>query len=245
MSQEALYREFGLLALDHSDEHASSVLDELLLVLREGLEPGTRLPREVKVVYAFKGHDRIVDIAAYHRQAGALSIGGVHAYGEGTLDPHDRMRVAAAFAHELGHAIVFARLTGLELSEIGRRFGHWSNVPTDEKAPSLLSKSLLEPHPLQGLMRLGSRSTDESRSFVQLSLWSMTNLTSEYAGTNLHEWFADAFAASVLHRLGEKGRLGPVWRPLLTRLPERAGGYWVNYNNLSPGFRRWLDRRFK
>jgi hypothetical protein len=248
--QAQLYKEFGILALDHSDHHSGPALRELLLVLREGLLPGMMPLKTIKFVYAFRGHDGVDDIAAYHRQTQALSIGGLAAYGTKDLTPLTRVRVLSAFAHEIGHALLFERLSPRELQEIGDSFGHWSKYKqsnaTDLAAlnsSDFFRASFLRPHPLHDLMRLGSRSTEASRGFIRLSLWSLINLTSEYAATNLHEWFADAFAASVLQRLGERGRLGSNWRPLLTRLPEHKDGYWVNYNNLTPEFRLWIERR--
>jgi hypothetical protein len=256
IEQSALFREFHLISVDHTDTHSPFVLRELLLILRKGLPSSgnitnTRImpPKfmpfpNLRTIYAFKGHDDEFDIAAFHPQLKALSIGGIASYGLTRPDREKRIHILAALAHELGHAFLFAHISSVELKLIGKKYGHW---PFDERASSnlgpLTDPAFLEPHPLLALMGLGERNESESQNFIKLTLWNKTNLTSEYAATNLHEWFADAFAASVLLQLGESGYLGNNWRPLLTHLPNNPGAYWVNYNNLSQSFRSWIKNK--
>lgn len=252
--QEKLYRNFEIIVIDHGDQHSAEILKEFHFLLSMAFPPGTaRRLKSVRAIYAFASHDSQIDIAAYHRQIKALSIGGVATYGDGPLDLPTRIRVLGSLAHELGHAFIFDRMSARELRQVGERFGFWRPVLgvrqalSTVSAVSLLAKPFLTAHPLTPILRLGDRSSDESLAFIQTPLFSRLNLTSEYAATNLHEWFADAFAAHTLQTLGEKGYFsaesGGNWRVLLTRLPDRHDGYWTNYNNLSPSFRVWMKRR--
>ena len=241
--QARIHSEFGIIAIDHTDRHSLSGLEALEEVLRHALPAEARLKlKSVRYVYAFSGHDSSVNIAAYHRQAMAISIGGAQAHGDDDGTERSRTRLKAAIAHELGHAFLFDEVGAKELGVIASRFGHWQTVIGDSKLSSLTDDArLFRTHPLRALARL-ARPKGE-RNFTTLGLWREANLVSEYATTNVHEWFADAFAATLLHRLGEKGRLGPGWRLYLQGLSGAHDGYWVNYLNLSPRFRDWLEQR--
>jgi hypothetical protein len=242
--QGELYREFGILAIDHTDRHVPATLQTLLILLRHGIPPGTRARlTSVRYVYAFLGHDPSVNIAAYHRQVRAVSIGGEASYGGREFDEARMVAVMSSFAHELGHAFLFDTMSASELHRLGTRYGNWEKALDPEPATSFLDQSYFRSHPFRKLARLAGRSKDDRTEFIGKSLWRESSLVSEYATKNLHEWFADSFAAGILHRLGEKGKLGENWQRKLTRLPQHPNGYWVNYNNLSPDFRAWLDER--
>lgn len=243
--QSALYRRFKILAIDHTDEHSLGVLKAMLTLLDAGLPEKTlQSMGGLRVLYAFKGHDPYVNIAAYHRTAKALSIGGESSYGDGELTLDRMRRVLATLSHEIGHAFLFENVTVDELRNVGSKYGKWK---TDEdptiQNDGFYSKVFFKPHPLLKSARLGKKSDSEGQEFISREKWKELNITSEYAMTNLHEWFADAFAAMVMQRLGPKGHLGSEWRTHLARLPSKRGGYWVNYNNLSKDFKGWIDAK--
>lgn len=242
--QGEIYRNFGMIAIEHTDRHSIGVLKALKTVLERGLSTATRKRIEsVKYIYAFAGHDPVDNIAAYHRQARALSIGGVGAYGEGELDDERRIAALSSIAHELGHAFLFDQMSPAELTTVGTRFGNFRSPPESSPASDFLDRTLFLSHPLKSIARLAGRNKNHGLDFISRPFWREVNIVSEYATTNIHEWFADAFAATVLQRLGEEGELGKNWQSKLTRLPAHSGAYWVNYNNLSVDFRHWLEAR--
>ncbi len=253
--QAQLFRRFNVLAIDHTDRHSAGALAALLTLYEKAIPETTRAElSSVRYVYAFAGHDRVFNIAAYHRQARALSIGGLGAYGpqDKQFDADTRLSVFGSFAHEIGHAFLFDRMSAEELRDVGTEFGNWAETePSDltkpsAKAPMKLSGFLdhrfFRSHPLRELART-TRKDPKNLEFINRGIWRDSNLVSEYATTNIHEWFADAFAAALMHKLGEQGELGPQWRERLARLPKQPGAYWVNYNNLTPSFRTWFDSR--
>lgn len=242
--QSALFREFGILAVDHSDRHAPAVLEAVRAVFAAMPEAARKRLKSVQVIYAFAGHDRNVNIAAFHRIARALSIGGVASYGaESELGDDVRVGLVGSVAHELGHAFLFDCMSANELGEVGIRFGNWRSALGAEPIRDFLSPSLFRPHPFRALARLAGRNKIEARELIGRSVWRESNVVSEYATTSLHEWFADAFAASFVQRIGSLGRLGPQWQAHLNRPPARQGAFWVNYNNVSKEFRAWLEKR--
>jgi hypothetical protein len=212
--QGRLWRDFKIMAIDHTDSHSAEVLKAVELVLRNGLSFDVRTHlKSVRYIYAFQGHDPSFNIAAYHRQMNALSIGGVSAYGNShvPLDRATRIGVLAAIAHELGHAYIFDQMSPRQLTEIGARFGQWRTSADTQPAPrDFLDEVLFREHPLHHLAQLAGRDPINGLQFINSKLWRDVNLTSEYATTNIHEWFADAFAAAILQRLGEKGDLSGV-----------------------------------
>jgi hypothetical protein len=244
--QAKLHKEFGIIAIDHTDKHAESTLEVLLLLLREGLTQKVRARlSSVKYVYAFLLHDPHVNIAAYHRQMNAISIGGEKSYGTGPLDQTRKVAVLSSFAHEFGHAFIFDTMSPPELHSVGAQYGKWEAPPETETASSLFDRSFFRNHPFRKKARLKTKEEVAKKEFVSREVWRESSLVSEYATKNLHEWFADSFAAGIIHRLGEAGHLGETWRDHLVRFPRHPNGYWVNYNNLSPGFRTWLDTRLE
>lgn len=255
--QSQLFHRYRIIAINHTDQHAPGVLRAFLLILEKGLPEHLSKPMEnqsVRYLYAFKGHDAHVNIAAYHKQMRALSIGGVESYGRGPLSETVRLQVLATLAHEMGHAFLFDHVSALELSEISRLYGSWGKSMPPHEPTDLLDPVFFQPHPWrkemqEALQKMRRRfkqigkSLVESLSFVKKDEWRSANLTSQYATTNTHEWFADAFAAQILNRLGERGELGSNWKERLVKPPDVGGAYWVNYNNISEEFRDWFKRR--
>jgi hypothetical protein len=251
--QAELFRRFNVLAVDHTDRHAPGALAALLTLYEKALPETTRAElNSVRYVYAFAGHDRVLNIAAYHRQAKALSIGGLGAYGthEKEFDAETKLSLFGSFAHEIGHAFLFDRMSAEELREVGTRFGNWAEPETTDSTKTnvpinlsgFLDHRFFRSHPLRELART-TRKNPKDLEFINRGIWRESNLVSEYATTNIHEWFADAFAAALMQKLGEQGELGTDWRERLARLPKQPGAYWVNYNNLTPSFRTWFDSR--
>ena len=226
--QGRIYREFGILAIDHTDRHALVTLQALEKVLRHGFTPGLRQRiKSVKYVYAFYGHDAHSNLAAYHRGAKAISIGGMNSYPDDEISESVKIHLMASIAHEFGHAFLFDEISPAELGHIGARFGLWHSVIGDRNLESLIDdERVFRPHPLRALLRMREKNH---------SIWRIANLVSEYAATNLHEWFADAFAAATLGRMALHS---------LIKLPRTETlEFWVNYENLTPEFREWFDRR--
>lgn len=243
--QSLLYRRHGVLAVDHTDHHATRALRALLMVFDKGLTSNTRRQlKSVKVVYAFLGHDPVYNIAAYHRQVKAISVGGEMSYPDEKYRA-PRIALIGSIAHELGHAILFDQIKPDELGEIAARFGNWAPIVGEGHIADLVKdQRLFRSHPLKALARLAVRNPAQAKEQISRSVWRDSNLVSEYGTTNVHEWFADAFAAHVLRRLGERGLLGPRWRENLVLPLNEPEGFWVNYSNLSPEFEKWLSQRF-
>jgi hypothetical protein len=232
--QAEIYRKFGILAIDNSDVHSRQVLKDFLFLLQNGFPPRF-IPglKNLRYLYAFAGHDRKVDIAAYHWAAKSISIGGAGAFpGPGSED-HD-IHILEALAHEIGHAFSLERFQPEEVRKIAEKFGSWKLLAKTGKE-DLYSAAFFRPH---SLYRKPGRKRAPAASIPGKN----SNIVSNYALTNAHEWFAEAFSAAVMQELGEKGLLGLSWRNKLRERPENREG-WVDYNNLSEGFRSWLRRR--
>lgn len=220
--QAELFRDYGILAINHTDDHAADILESFIFLMQNSL--GSTSVRELKnlrLLYAFKGHDARRNIAAYHPGARAISIGGILTYSEKNPSKAD-IRVLSAIAHEIGHAFLFERVSPEELRNVSEIYGKWHSVFRGSSPLSLFSSSFLKPYPVPADQNL----------FV-----------SGYATTNVHEWFADSFAAAALIKLGQSGRLGLNWKEKLI-LPQRSRGeYWANYNQVRPDFLKWLDTK--
>jgi hypothetical protein len=211
-SQEKLFREFGIIAINHTDDHSALVLKELLSLLRTGFSKKwvTGL-KNLKYIYAFLGHDPEHKIAAYHWNAKALSIGGVHAY-KNSLTQEEKIALKAALAHEIGHAALLEKLSARELAEAGTKFGGW-NLSAMVSPLTFYAKIFFAPYSFGG---------DYKRN----------NIVSAYALTNIHEWFADSFAAHVITKIGD-----------ILEFQKAKHSQWADYENLTVEYREWLDTR--
>lgn len=217
--QDSLYKEFRILAVDHTDEHSPGVLRELLFLLRKGFAKKliTGL-KTIKYVYAFAGHNHAGNIASYHWQAQALSVGGMSSYPNEELNPQTKIDMLSALSHEIGHAVLFEKLCANDLADVSHRFSDWSAVKNSQMNNSFFSPVFFEPFPLK-----------QGR-----------NIVSQYALVNRHEWFAESMAASVLNNLGKSGELHENWRHALIRNPLNSPQYWVDYTKISDDFRHWF-----
>lgn len=235
--QEALLREFGLLALDHTDQHRDEVLVEILAFLREVVPKGlTGTKTSVRILYAFESHDLQHEIAAFHREIRAISIAGKSSFPK-KFGPRERFRVLSAFAHELGHAFIFDWLGAAGLARVADQFGGWQTGAT--KDDDLFSAPFLKRHPLRTkALSIPTEAPSESLPANLLPLpftgeekWKRINLVSQYASENVHEWFSEVFAAHLLNRLAALRPTANL-REQFTLLHDRPNTFWVNYNNL-------------
>lgn len=217
--QEKLFRKFGILAVDHTDEHAPTVLANLIYLL-ESLPSGTA-GKNLRYIFAFTGHDDRYDMAAFHVQAKAISVAGRSAFGEAVRVPDTR--ILATLAHEIGHAFLFEHTSPAELRLVAEKFGGWRTAFGEKTAPGFYAPVFLLPHPANGRQ--------------------CCNLISRLAAQNVHEWFAEAFTAAVLLRLGAARLLGADWRRQLRYFPGRKEEYWFDYGSLSRGLAVWFEKK--
>ncbi len=183
--QLRIYERYGLVAVDNSDAHSPGVLrtvDELL----EGLPEIMRQARGLRLLFAFAGHDARHDQAAYHRQMRALSLGGRKSYPD-RLDAAARAELLHTLAHEIGHAVLFDLVGPAELQNFASHQAGWRDVFAERPETSLLGPAFFRPFPRRSV--------------------STPAPLSPYAKRNLHEWFAEAYAATALKRLIARGRL--------------------------------------
>jgi hypothetical protein len=184
----------------------------------------------LKYIYAYAGHDAEFDIAAFHPEARAISIGGLSSYPNELHSQAVFIKILSALAHEMGHDFLLRRMSPHELRKVSERFGGWGPIFT-KNPTSLYSSVFFEPYPALA-------ETQNSSSWVRKH-----NVASAYSLHNVHEWFAEAFAATIMNRLGEKNLFGHDWKSLFTHPPERQWDYWTNYNNVSADFTSWLNQK--
>jgi hypothetical protein len=235
--QRAIFSKYKILVLDHTDEQSDFVLKNLLELLDHAF--GKKLLSGIPsfhYFYAFTGHDVSSNVAAFHRQMKAISIGGISNYSKKKFNSQERMAVLSALAHEIGHAFLFDQVAPSELLRLAERFSDWKISDAQKQSQiNFYSPIFFEANPrLQEIenLFLGSNAGRIS---------DFKNLTSQYAAKNLHEWFADSFAASILKKLGQAHQLPRNWeRNMIGDQDLRLRHYWVNYNNLSPDFFAWF-----
>ncbi len=225
--QNRLFKRHGIIALDHTDQHASGILRSLLLLLDHAFVPGfsQQLP-SFKFLYAFSGHDDQIDRGAFHQKAHAISVGGRLSYPEINLPGLRKIRILSTLAHEIGHAFLFDVLTPRELREITRRFLDWQ-LPEGATQEDFFSEIFLQPFP------------------EMLARHPRASLVSEYATTNVHEWFAEAFSAAALNRLARQGWLAGDWQRQLARDAQARAEGWVSERTLDPQIQKWMDAKVR
>ncbi len=221
--QVKLFREFGILAIDHTDKHSPEVLAEFLFLLRKGFSKKFISSLNLKYIYAFAGHDPGGTAAAYHWQARALSVAGLHSYKGTGMTDEIRLDLLSSLSHEVGHAVLFDKLTTRELSKISADYSGWKPVSNAEIKDEFYSPVFFQALP-----------ADTGK-----------NIVSQYAMKNRHEWFAESFAASVINKLGHTGTLGKNWRPALRKPAFAGASYWVDYTRISVDFRNWFETLLK
>lgn len=222
--QQQIYKEYRILAVDHTDEHSPVVLKQFLLLLQQGFsKPFIKGLKDVKYLYAFAGHSHGGNIASFHWQAQAISVGGMSLYPESDLNDQMKIELLSAFAHELGHAILFEKLKVEELAALSTRFSDWNTLKASQLNASFYSPVLFEAYPQKN-----------GRNFV-----------SQYALLNRHEWFAEATAAALLRKLGNSGGIKTNWQESIKRTDSAGPHFWVNYGRISDEFLDWFKELMK
>ena len=179
--QELLYKKFGILAVDHTDQHAEMVLKILLDLFERGLKPHfLGQLKSLKYIYAFSGHDPQWNVAAFHQQAQSLSIGGELVYAHRLFSLNEQIHLMQTLAHEIGHAVIFDRLDAFQLADAAEKYGGWNPIPSFALKRSFFSPALL----------------DSQESFAK-----SRNIISQYSKTNRHEWFAEVFAYRIMSHM--------------------------------------------
>lgn len=206
--QAELFKEFKLLAIDHTDQHSPIVLKHLLLVLRNGFPKNFGL-ENLKYIYAFAGHDPARNAAAYHLKAEALSVGGLSSYSS-DANVND---LTAALIHEIGHAILFEKMTAQQLSDISVQFAGWS--PIDPHITSFYDISF----------------------FKSYSLPDRKNIVSSYSMKNRHEWFAESFSAALMNKLNQRGLIKTTLLPKWESSTKQK----LNPSKLSADLQQWME----
>jgi hypothetical protein len=104
----------------------------------------------------------------------------------------DREELFAAITHEIGHAVVFSRLSSLALQTLAERHGPWNgSFKVPRVGDSLLDRGLLTPHPDYNI--------PYSASLNRIGV------PSRYALRNMHEWFAELFSRWSMSKLMKMG----------------------------------------
>jgi hypothetical protein len=236
--QEELFQKFGILAIDHTDDHSPEVLYNLIFLLKHGFSSSfVRDLKNFRYLYAFGGHDNRVSHGGYHPEAKAISIGGISSYPAEKSARTLNLPLLTTLAHEIGHAFLFKKVAPDELRDVSQDFGGWGQVFGSEPVLSLYSPAFFARHPLL------HRKARRKGASLDLPIWREHSLASSYATKNAHEWFADAFAAHILNRMGRASLLGEDWKKLLVSQPRRKGGHWSDYNNISDGLAAWIDEK--
>ncbi|MGZ3694966.1 MAG: hypothetical protein ACXWQO_12440 [Bdellovibrionota bacterium] len=230
--QEQLSRKYGIKAVDQTDEHSPAVLQNFLFLLDQAFSPAfVRSLKNLQYIYAYAGHDQTYDIAAFHPGAMAISIGGKSTYEKIGAVPD--IFIITSLAHEMGHAFLLEKLSPSELRELSEKFGGWAPVFKGNSPADFYAKEFFTFHPSFGAG--GELAFGEKKNCI----------CSRLAKKNIHEWFAEAFAGTILNELGKKGALGKGWREKLATSPKSKGEYWTNYNLVSGGFSGWLEQKLK
>ncbi len=178
------------------------VLENLKWLLDEALPPGfAQQKARLSGIYAFQGHDAQSNMGAFHRHMRALSVGGQFTYSSG-LSPAQRLSLLRTLSHELGHALMFGDRgpQASELRQFAIRQTPWAPIFLNNPSPDLLSPAFLTPFPHSS---------------------KLLKTASSYAAQNFHEWFAEAFSATLIRKLEKQGKLSLSRndKTLFSRLP--------------------------
>jgi len=229
-----LFRKYGISAVDKTDQHSPQILKNLLFLLDNAYSlPTMKRLESFRWLYAYQGHDQRYNLAGYHRDAKAISIGGQHTYSEANAE--NEIAILATLAHEIGHAFIMDVLTPAELEQVSKTYGGWERVYAGTTVSDFFSPSFFMRHPLKETLPAKVEAANSHEKAL--------SLTSGYAVLGVHEWFADAFAAAALNHLGKKDLLGKNWQQKLVSVSKHPSDYWTNYNNVSDAFVGWLQTR--
>jgi hypothetical protein len=168
--QNKLHKKHGIIAVNHSDNHHKDVLKIFLFI--SGKYPFINMFKTSfpKVLYAMKGRHPKGLVASYHPTASAIAVPGKNSFGK-NLNPSEVCNLTAALVHELAHFYLFSSVPPEVLKKFANTYALWDipeNIPLD-----IWDKAFHVPF-------------NGKSHFV-----------SDYAATNVHEWFAENFAAYV------------------------------------------------
>ncbi len=173
--QNKIWEECGVLALNYTDSHSVDNLQDFLKVCRHSMKTLKGKNRGL-LLYAFSSHTYTNPASAsFYPELNAMSIRGTSyekEYGAG------KDSVARTIAHELGHFFIFNFMTPAELKFAACEFGLWTNK--NQTSTSFFDSFFLQT----------PKSTDKGYA------------PSDYARTNVHEWFSEVFAEFLIKRIG-------------------------------------------
>ncbi|MBI2520924.1 MAG: hypothetical protein HYV97_10920 [Bdellovibrio sp.] len=185
--QKRLFLDLGVLAINHTDEHVAGTLEAMYSTLRlDSIRNWKKEVRGFDVLYAFNRRNLYSESAAYHPTAHAISIPGNTGFGANLLSSSQKCKFVASILHELGHALLFGIVTADVLREKAIELGGW-DLPK-------FSQSNSESNNIWSTLFFGPMKVQNK------------DLVSDYAKTNVHEWFAESFAVYVW----EKERLDNI-----------------------------------
>ncbi len=187
--QKTLFSRFGILAINHSDEHSLFVLQQLLHIFERALPPKLSISLQLRYLYAFLGHDTRHNLAGYYYQAKALSIGGVSSYT--SESDFNAKNLQHTLAHEIGHAFLMSHVKAEDLAAIAFSHGGWNLPSQDFLMSGLFAPFFFKPFPEPTNTEMG-----DCKPTI-------------YGRTNIHEWFADCFADFVISRLDSQNKKKP------------------------------------
>lgn len=201
--QKKLFLQHQILAIDQSDRHSSWVLDNLILILENALPHKWHI-NNLRFVYASLEHDSEVNLAFYSPHLKAMSVGGKSSYDSSTNTRADRINLLFTLAHEIGHAYVLDKMRPHDLWQWGIQFAFSKKI---DHSPAQIHSFYAGPL-MTSLDQIILK--DSSKTNILLK-----NLVSSYSKTNIHEWFADAFAYILLNHLASKKLIPLNWFKVL------------------------------
>lgn len=168
--QKKIQKSIGIIVVNHTDDHHPDVLKTFFEVTK--MFPFKKIFKKgaPKVLYAMKGRNPFGQIASYHPSANAIALPGKSSYGK-SLSRSEICHLTSAIIHEIGHFYLINNIHAAELIRIANGYGSWNFI--DLSVNDIWDKKFHGPYggPLE---------------FVSI-----------YATTNVHEWFAEHFAAYV------------------------------------------------
>lgn len=207
--QRKVKSDFGILIVDHSDTHHLEVMKLINKTFQiTSISNILKKSKQIKIIYAMRGRNPDAKIAAYHPSAQAISLPGVHRY-DHALSVKEQCQLMAALIHEIGHAYLFEHITVEELTSIASTYGQW-------KIPRFSRITLMDKVFQQKLFNKKSQE----------------NCVSDYAEENIHEWFAENFAAYIWQKHFLNKQVCPYF--IVKQKPSLSSWFEKSMSNLVP-----------
>jgi len=179
--QKKLRDDYGIIAARGTTEHSPFVLSEFHALLQKHFTPNfIRSLQSLRTLYASQAHSEDHKQAAYFHDMRAISLPGIEVY-DGPLSGTRRRKLLSTLAHEIGHAFLLDKLKPDVLRSLCEENG-WRGVFHADITDSFYSEAFFRRHP-------GWSTPTEAVK---------NNFFSDYAYKNAHEWFAEAFAESLV-----------------------------------------------